>query len=330
MKRILLVLLIIIAVFFLAFFLGPWASFDPLDRDTVSPISLEDAEMEVSKREALSEGLLEGNSAKLVWNDSTKQKTEYSIVYLHGFSASHEEGMPVHTEFAKRYGCNLFLSRMDGHGLVDTNAFKGIEPQTWVQSTEFAIEIGKAIGEKVIIMNCSTGATTGLYLAAGDPEIYAIFNYSPNIDLAGELDELLIGPWGKQIARLTFKGDYNQIKYSELQAKYWYKTYHIDGLIALKWLINQSMTRETFAMINQPVFMAYYYKNEKEQDPIVSVDRMLDFYNQISTPKENKRKVAFENGRHVMTSHIIPSPATEDLIQESYKFAEEVLNMIPI
>ena len=53
------------------------------------------------------------NEARILWyNDSTKEKTEYAVVYLHGFSASQEEGNPVHFEFAKKFGCNLYLARL--------------------------------------------------------------------------------------------------------------------------------------------------------------------------------------------------------------------------
>ena len=49
------------------------------------------------------------NEARVVWaNDSVKQKTDYAIVYLHGFSASQEEGNPVHRNIAKQFGCNLY------------------------------------------------------------------------------------------------------------------------------------------------------------------------------------------------------------------------------
>src|SRR6478609_10733747 len=41
------------------------------------------------------------NEARIIWNDSTKQKTEYAVVYLHGFSASQMEGDPIHHRFAK-------------------------------------------------------------------------------------------------------------------------------------------------------------------------------------------------------------------------------------
>ena len=47
------------------------------------------------------------NEARIVWNDSLQQPTDYAIVYLHGFSASQEEGNPAHRRIAKKFGCNL-------------------------------------------------------------------------------------------------------------------------------------------------------------------------------------------------------------------------------
>src|SRR4051812_31893444 len=59
------------------------------------------------------------NEAHIVWNDSIRQKTEFAVVYIHGFSASQMEGDPVHRRFAKEFGCNLYLARLADHG-VDT------------------------------------------------------------------------------------------------------------------------------------------------------------------------------------------------------------------
>jgi hypothetical protein len=39
------------------------------------------------------------NEARVIWaNDSLKNKTEYALVYLHGFTASQGEGDPVHRD----------------------------------------------------------------------------------------------------------------------------------------------------------------------------------------------------------------------------------------
>src|SRR5689334_12605338 len=61
------------------------------------------------------------NEARIIWaNDSTKNKTDYALVYLHGFSASQAEGSPVHKNIAAEFGCNLYLSRLAAHGIDTT------------------------------------------------------------------------------------------------------------------------------------------------------------------------------------------------------------------
>src|SRR5688500_12726384 len=47
--------------------------------------------------------LKKDNEARIVWADSSRAKTPYSIVYLHGFSASQKEGDPVHLRLAKDF-----------------------------------------------------------------------------------------------------------------------------------------------------------------------------------------------------------------------------------
>src|SRR5512139_1596999 len=57
------------------------------------------------------------NQARIIWqNDSLKRRTKFAVVYLHGFTASQEEGDPIHTSFAKSIGANLYLSRLSEHG----------------------------------------------------------------------------------------------------------------------------------------------------------------------------------------------------------------------
>ena len=59
------------------------------------------------------------NESKVVFHDSIPKKTPYSILYLHGFSASTEEGNPVHINIANALGANIYLPRLFGHGLVE-------------------------------------------------------------------------------------------------------------------------------------------------------------------------------------------------------------------
>ena len=89
------------------YFLGPEPAkpkFDPT-MPTV-PQASDELEKYVAAQESKHK-LKPDNEARIIWNDSSKKKTEYSVVYLHGFSASQEEGNPVHRDFARKFGCNL-------------------------------------------------------------------------------------------------------------------------------------------------------------------------------------------------------------------------------
>ena len=50
-----------------------------------------------------------GNASRIIFNDSLPQKTKYSVLYLHGFTASGMEGDPVHRDIAKALNANLFM-----------------------------------------------------------------------------------------------------------------------------------------------------------------------------------------------------------------------------
>ncbi len=110
MKRKLIFIIAPIIVLIGIYFLGPEpakAKFNPTM--PAVPQSPDELEKYVATQES-KHRLKPDNEARIVWADSTKKKTEYSVVYLHGFSASQEEGNPVHRDFARKFGCNLYLA----------------------------------------------------------------------------------------------------------------------------------------------------------------------------------------------------------------------------
>ena len=325
-------LLIFILVLGIIGAVGPKVTFEPatlLDTDINIPINnLEDY---VKSNEFKIKDLKPGNEAQIVWaNDTLREKTPYSVVYIHGFSASHEEGAPIHTAFAKRYGFNLFLARLEDHGKQNDDTFKNLTPDNFIQSAEDAIDIGKILGDKVIVISCSTGGTIATILAAAGEDIHSMILYSPNIDIYDTNSELLLYPWGKQLSYLVMGGEYNRITYTPEQKKYWNEVYHTNGLFALKTIIKDYMNEETFKKIKIPVFVGYYYKDEENQDKVVSVARMLDFYTQINTPISQKYKVAFPNaGHHVISSYLM-NKEIDEVANETYQWAESTLGLKPI
>jgi len=284
----------------------------------------------IANRESGFKTLKPGNEAEIVWHNDSISVTDYSIVYLHGFTASKEEGNPVHKAYAKRYGFNMYLPRLYGHGLDTTEPMIDITPEIYMQSAKEALAIGKSIGRKVIIMCCSTGGTLGLYLAAHDPSIEAIICYSPNIDIYNQDSHVATKPWGLQIMRLMLKGDYREYDASDEAKKYWQTRYRIESLITVRSLIDHTMTPETFGLITQPVFVGAYYKDEEHQDDVVSVQAMRDMMPLLGTSSEKKRFVEFDDvGAHVMTNPL-RSTNVNHVIEESYNFAEQILDLKPI
>jgi esterase/lipase len=322
---------IILLLLISTYLLGPSVEYPAINTEPISfDIPTETLDEYLESIESETPDIKPGNEAKIVWADSTKTKTEYAVVYLHGFSASREEGHPLHVNFAKRYGYNLYLPRLYDHGRDSDDTFKGLLPSQLVNSAKEAIAIGRLLGNKIILMSCSTGGTLATLLAPKDPSIHSMFMYSPNIDVYDPVSELIIRPWGKQMLDIVLDGEYNHIQYSDEAKKYWSETYHSDGLLSLKYLIEEEMNESLFSSIDIPVYLGYYYKDEENQDKVVSVPRMLDFFEQLGTNENLKRKNAFpEAGRHVFTSHVF-SQDLENVQKETFRFAEEVLQLKPI
>jgi hypothetical protein len=154
--------------------------------------------------------------------------------------------------------------------------------------------------------------------------------YSPNIEIFDPNATLLAKPWGVQLAKLVKGGDYHEFdKITELDRKYWTTKYRVEALAQLQVLVDETMTEETFKSVQQPVFLGYYYRDEIHQDSTVSVPAMLRMFEQLGTPDDKKKKVAFPNvGAHVMASYIT-SGDLESVERETNSFLENYLGLIP-
>jgi esterase/lipase len=245
--------------------------------------------------------------ALILWADTAaKQKTDYAIVYLHGFSASQEEGDPVHENIAKKFGCNLYLARLAEHGIDTTDQLLYLTAEKYWESAKEAYAIGKKLGDKVILMGTSTGATNALHLASGFPDIHALILLSPNIEINNSTAFLANNPWGLQLGRWMMKSkEYTPPDTTQLYQKYWNRPYRLEAISALQEYLETTMSKTTFGKINQPVLMLYYYKDEKGQDPVVRVSAMLDMFHALHTPADQKTAVAMPStGDHVIASYI--------------------------
>jgi esterase/lipase len=318
----------IILVLIVVYFLGPHPSSPKYSNDIpivpVEPVLLE----KYIRNGEISHKLKSDNEARILWiNDSIKEKTDYAVVYLHGFSASQEEGDPVHYQFAKKFGCNLYLSRLAEHGIDTTEAMANLTADKLWNSAKEAYAIGKQLGKKVILLGTSTGGSLALKLAAEYPDIAALILLSPNIAINDPLAWVANNHWGLQIAHLV-KGKYNISDDSAaLEKQYWYNKYRMESVTEMQELLETTMKSSVFEKIKQPVLLLYYYKDEEHQDKTVKVSAMKRMFRHLGTPDSLKKEVAVPNaGEHVIGSYI-KSKDVKTVIDECEKFGKEILQL---
>jgi pimeloyl-ACP methyl ester carboxylesterase len=309
------------------YFLGPEPERPAFSNAMPTVPAIESLDKYVAVNEAKHK-LKTDNEARIVWADSSKAKTKYAVVYLHGFSACQEEGDPVHRKFAEKFKCNLYLSRLSDHGVDTTEQLLYFTADRVWESAKEALAIGKQLGDKVILMSTSTGGTLALMLAAQYPDdVYALINMSPNIAINNPAAFLLNDPWGLYIARMVMKGKYRNTDASPEKSAYWNNKYRLESAVQLQELLEDNMVNDTFSKIKQPSLTLYYYKNEQEQDPEVKVSAMLEMNKKLATPEALKEIDAVPNAG----AHVLGSPLSSKDVETVYalieKFGEEKLKL---
>jgi len=320
------------AIFFLLlgalYLVGPRVETPELNESPVSvPSDLMSLERWITEKENALGNVRSGNASQIIFNDSVPKKTKFSVLYLHGFTASGREGEPVHRDIAKALGANLYIPRLYGHGLEETEPMLGFNNEDFWESGKEALAVAKQLGEKVIVLGTSHGGALSLSLAS-DPDIAALCLFGPNIAVYDPKAKLLSKPWGLQIARLVKGGNYHYMVTSNEEKKnYWTTKARLESLIHMQKFLDVKMRKATFKKVQAPVFLGYYYKNDSLQDQVVSVPAMLEMYDQLGTPQHLKQKKAFpEAGDHVLTSYL-STENYEAVTREVLQFLSDKLNI---
>ena len=276
-----------------------------LQAQSSAPYTLDSVDQWLQEEEASVDDLKEDNNAMISWADQPNMQTDLAFVYLHGFGASRMEGEPVISELSKTFKANVYYARLKGHGRTGNQGFKELTKERYIVSAKEALDIGRLLGKKVVLISTSTGGTLSLYLASHYKDIAGLVLYSPFVGLKNPMMNQITTPEGRELFKSMIGGEVQKMDRSEPENKFWSTQYHINAYVALIGMLQQTMTLETFKAVECPVFMAYYYKNEKEQDQVVSVPAMLDMYNQLGTLDSQKQKQAFpETGNHVIASDL--------------------------
>ena len=264
------------------------------------------------------------NNKTIIWAGQPGEKTEHSIIYLHGFTAARNETAPLTKILAEKTGSNVFYTRLKGHGRYELRSQENISISDWLNDAEEALSIGKEIGDKVIIISCSTGTALASWLAENYPdEIEALVMISPNFEPADRRIFLLSGKWGPVLGKLI-EGEIigeNEHIVSPQHANNWTYIYRTEMVFPVAALLKY-IDAADFSKIETPVAM-FYSSNDK----IVNYKKTLEVFEKWGSDIKIIEEVpdpGDKNG-HVIAGDIF-SPATTGFVSDKTMEFFEKLN----
>jgi esterase/lipase len=188
----------------------------------------------IAAAEALVPELRAGCEKQIVWAGKPDSKTPISVLFVHGFSASSGELKPLPERVAEELNANLFLTRLRGHGQNGAEFGKATYEE-WLSDTIEAIEIAATIGDRVVVIGCSTGCTLlSLAMSQGQKPMASVF-ISPNFGLRHRIGQFLLDlPGIRYFGHLIVGKERSFPVLNEAHAKYWTTSYPISAVYAMR------------------------------------------------------------------------------------------------
>ena len=224
-----------------------------------------DIENYLHKSESKIVGILPWTKKRIIWNNPTlKSKSKIAIIYIHGFSASLGEIRPVPDILAENYNANLYFTRLSGHGIDDFRPLKYVDGVDWYLDVQEAFEIGKKIGDKIIVVATSFGCTlVSEYLSKNriDDTVLGNIFISPCYGITDWRLKLSSFYWSKFIYKF-FLGEKRVATHRKSEEKKWWSNeLPIESFMNLE-LSVEKVWQSDFSQIISPVIFIFCPKDQ--------------------------------------------------------------------
>jgi esterase/lipase len=273
-------------------------------------------------REAVVAGLIAGDEKQIVWAAEPGRSTPLAIAYIHGWEGSRHEYAAVFDTVARQLGANIFYTRLRGYG-VTTEEITRVRLDDWINDTWEAFEIGRRIGERVIVAGSSMGGDLALWLASQQPEgLAGIILLSCAVQPKDKRSDMLLWPWPlRNIILRTVVGKYNSTTLSmdvyptgnqNLIARYYPPHYRSESTIKLMAVV-KLVRKVPVGSIAVPSLWLY-----SENDDIVDIASLKAFYARVGG---QKRMVEVTGARaHMLAGDVFQPETTPEVIAAVLEF----------
>lgn len=159
-----------------------------------------------ARSEARFDDITPGTEKRVIWAGAPEARTAWSVLYVHGFSATSEEIRPVPDRVAEALDANLIYTRLQGHGRGSA-AMGTATVAGWMADMAEGLAAARAVGDRVVLIGTSTGATL-ITAAAANPVqmegVAGVVLISPNYSINNPFARILTWPaartWAPWIA----------------------------------------------------------------------------------------------------------------------------------
>lgn len=312
--KILLYLGCIFVLLLVVFLTGPKV---PID-ETIHPLSLpDDLDNYLANQEHRFNDIIPGAEKKIIWANTPRSKTDYAIVYIHGFSATRQEMAPLAELVAKSLQANLFYTRLTGHGRDGKAMLEG-SVNAWLNDTVEALRIGSKLGKKVVMIGSSTGGTAITWLAAqtDSTTINAFILISPNFGPTNWTASILTWPWGQQIAELFMGKERYWNPENTFHGRYWTNSYPTSALLPMMGIVDL-LNSMNLKKVKTPLLLIH-----SPDDQVVSTRAAIRTFSIIGS--KNKLRVPYtqseDPNQHVLAGDILSPGTTEEVARMISEF----------
>ncbi len=180
-----------------------------------------------ARAEARFDDITPGTEKRVIWAGAPETRTEWSVLYVHGFSATSEEIRPVPDRVAQALGANLIYTRLQGHGRGPA-AMAEATVAGWMADMAEGLAAAQAVGDKVLLIGTSTGATV-ITAAVNSPvdmdNVAGVVLVSPNYGINNPFARVLTWPAARTWAPWIAGDTISFTPRNDGQAKYWTTSY---------------------------------------------------------------------------------------------------------
>jgi esterase/lipase len=309
--------LLLVLVLFL-FLSGPRVDL----KTTLHPLVLpQDLDACLERTESAYSDIVPGTEKKIVWAHRPGEQTPLALVYIHGFSASRQDTAPLAALVAEQLHANLYSTRLTGHGRGSSAMLDG-SVKSWVNDMHEAVEIGKRLGRRVVLLGVSTGGTLATWQVAqaNMEEIAALVVVSPNFGPADRRTEILTWPWGAQMAELLVGKNRSWKPVNEAHGRYWTSSYPVRALLPMMGVVKLVRSLDLHS-IKVPTLVIY-----SPDDKTVDTRAIHTAFEDIGA--EEKKLVAYRQAgdpdQHVLAGDILSPGSTTPLSHIIVDFLAEL------